>query len=99
MQFVLRTGSGYENVDERFPETSAEASHWCIAQLRTKRDLCRKKKLKKYIISTKSIAYQPNKPDNKMQMFCTGYNFFVQAPRSNSSQTSAHNQENWWFIF
>lgn len=47
MQFVLRTGSGYENVDERFPETSAEASHGCIAQLRTKRDLCRKKKAQK----------------------------------------------------
>lgn len=53
MHFVLTTGSGYENVDERFPETSAEASHGCIAQLRTNRDLCRKK-------SSKNIFSQQN---------------------------------------
>lgn len=75
MHFVLRTGPGHENL-----QTSRNlAIRGCIAQLRIKRGLYRKK-LKKYILSTNSIAYQASKPITKCKCFVLSI-VFIQAPR------------------
>ena len=72
MHFVLRTGPGHENL-----QTSRNlAIRGCIAQLRIKRGLYRRK-LKKYILSTNSKA---SKPITKCKCFVLSI-VFIQAPR------------------
>ena len=68
-----------------FPKPLSNSQMYCTAE--NKRGLYRKK-LKKYIFSTTSIAYQASKPITRCKCFELGM-FFIQAPR-NSSQTSEH---------